>query len=288
MAINYKFNIGAEKNSSLFDLVKAGDPKQLQQAAIQLADLDERDIHQKTLTLYAADNQAILDYLFTVAENFFIENDQLNPQKIDPRGRSILHWAAKCNQNLDTMQALVQQGADVNAHANPFKATPLYLAAQEGHSTALKALIALNADVNFAAFNGALAIHAAAHTGKLEMVAALINAGCQIDQGCSQNGTALYSAAEKGHADIVALLLAKGANPNTTTSDGSTPIYVASQNGHANVVQQLIDAGADVNAACHNGTTPIQSAQHFKHDAVVNLLKTAGAIFKAATEEANV
>ena len=283
MAINYTVNIKSEEKASLFDLVKKNDLGALQATDITFKDLDERDLKGKTLLQHATTNQATLDHLYNIAKTFFTKDNVVDTKKIDKRGRSILHWAAKCNQNADEINALIANGADVNDHNNPFKVTSLYMAAQEGHANAFNALITAGADIQFAAINGALPIHAAAEGGNVELIKTLLDAGCPINHTCSFNGIPLYIAAQKGNIAAVKLLIENGANVNNKCNDDTTPLYIAVQNGNTEVVKLLLEAGADVNAAQPKGIGILECAEHFKRSEIIALLKEAGVKEPATT-----
>merc|ERR1711935_990709 len=129
----------------------------------------------------------------------------------------------------------------------PFS-TPLYIAAQDGHVDAVRALLEQNADPNLA----------------------------RTDIGT----TPLYIAARNGHVDAVRALLEHNADPNLATTDeyGATPLYIAAQNGHVDAVQALLEQNANPNTTTTDGAwTPLKMATGLGHTAVADLLRQHGA-----------
>jgi len=62
--------------------------------------------------------------------------------------RTPLHLASQ-NGNLDVVEYLVNQKADINAQANGYSpGTPLHLASQNGHLNIVEYLVNQNADIN--------------------------------------------------------------------------------------------------------------------------------------------
>ena len=85
--------------------------------------------------------------------------------------------------------------------------TPLYIAAQNGHSDSVSILLQANANPNL-----------------------------QADDGV----TPLCIAAANGHSDTVSILLQMNANPNLQADDGVTPLCIAAENGHSGAVSILL------------------------------------------------
>jgi ankyrin repeat protein len=84
----------------------------------------------------------------------------------------------------------------------------------------------------------------AARDGKTDTVKALIEAGADVNAKDRQGKTALVVASEKGHLDSVKILLDNGADVNAKTKDGCTALMFAENIGHREVVRILKEAGA--------------------------------------------
>ena len=79
------------------------------------------------------------------------------------------------------------------------------------------------------AYWGGLApLHLAARQGQTEAVKALLDAGADVNQrGAGDPVTPLLIATINGHFDLAKLLLDKGADPNLAQDNGATPLYAA-------------------------------------------------------------
>lgn len=194
--------------------------------------------------------------------------------------------AAK-QDDIERMQALVDQGADVNYisfygdsalslaamygkakavqfllehHAFPNRTSggdriynPLYFAISGGHIDVVRVMLSkkeYNVDVNLVIFDSQTLLKEAADRNNLEMVNLLITAGARIDSNYSTSGgySALGQAAAAGATDIMRVLLKHGANVNARQVCGQTPLYCAASSGHLDAVRLLVNAGADIEA----------------------------------------
>merc|ERR1711935_1062903 len=110
----------------------------------------------------------------------------------------------------------------------PFS-TPLYIAAQDGHVDAVRALLEQNADPNLARTDiGATPLYIAAINGHVDAVRALLEQNADPNIARTDNGaTPLYMAAAFGHVDAVRALLEQNANPNQATKKGIPPLKIA-------------------------------------------------------------
>ena len=169
----------------------------------------------------------------------------------------LMHWAAV--GDVEQMQALVQQGADVNAvdddgdtalyyalsngdtdivdllldhGANPnisgTSGNPLHLAADQGWTGVVSSLIRHGADVDAQQAGGLTASMLAAGTSSTEPLRVLSAAGADLDRLDDDGDSALFYAASRGRVDAVSLLLQRGANPSPGAgASGQTPMSIA-------------------------------------------------------------
>lgn len=105
---------------------------------------------------------------------------------------------------------LLRLGRSTNLK-DTYSRTPLWYAAQSGHESVVKLLLAAGAGANTAAdrYHGWTALHEAAGGGYLEIVEKLLAAGADVN---ATAGYALQAAAGGGYLEVVEKLLAAGAD----------------------------------------------------------------------------
>ena len=142
--------------------------------------------------------------------------------------------------------AAVTMTAAVGAAAN----SPVADAASRGDLDTVKALLKDGADVNAAMGDGMTALHWAAERGDVQMTNTLLYAGANA-AAVTRVGqyTPLHIAARTGNAAVVTALLASNADANARTSpSGATALHLAATSGNPETITALLDKGAEVNA----------------------------------------
>jgi ankyrin repeat protein len=156
---------------------------------------------------------------------------------------------------------------------------PVADAAARGDLEAVEALLAQGADVNAPQGDGMTALHWAARRGDVSMMETLLRAGGKTGALTRLGAyTPLHLAAEVGWGEVTSLLLGAGADPSALTSTGVAPLHVAAGARDPGVVASLMDAGADPDlpdAASHR--TPLMFAAARDRREVVDLLMERGA-----------
>lgn len=94
------------------------------------------------------------------------------------QGLPILYIVA-LNGNIDSVKALLENGADVNIKASDGR-TPLHAAAAKGNTECLKLLLEKKANVTIQSKNGETALHLAAQKGNVECAKLLIDSGIDL------------------------------------------------------------------------------------------------------------
>ena len=164
---------------------------------------------------------------------------------------------AAAEQDWQTVRALVEAGADVNA-ARADGATALLWAAYWDALEVVDLLVTAGADINGADDHGVTPLERAAENASLAMVEALLGAGADPDLAQTSGLTPLMTAARTGNAAIVQALIARGASVNAaTTETRSTALMWAVDEPHPEIVRVLLDAGADPHVSTTNGFTPL-------------------------------
>ncbi|CAA7404566.1 unnamed protein product [Spirodela intermedia] len=167
---------------------------------------------------------------------------------VGKRGDSSLHLASRAGNLLQVQQILSQSDRDhlkglVSAQ-NCDGETPLYVAAENGHSQIVHEILGLS-DVHSAALkacNGFDSFHIAAKQGHVGVLKMLLSFSSELAMTVGpSNVTPLYSAAAQGHSDVVNLLLESNASlAKIARNNGKTALHAAARNGHVDIVTSLL------------------------------------------------
>ncbi len=267
----------SSRSENLFEFTKQNNIESLKAHELSFEDLYKEDLAQRTLFSYASNNQPLLNFFYQKSLSFYSKDNRILFEKSDRKGRGILHWAIMCFQDIDVLNDLISQGADVNFSKPPFYITPSYQAAQDENAKALNVLLKQHADIQKKAGNGATPIHTAAENGNSTVIEQLITAGAKVNDACERGGTPLFIAAQKGHHNVIQLLIDAGSDVNQACMNNATPLFVAIQNGHTESVKHLINAKANIHDAYRDNIKMIDVAKHFNHNDIMLLLQEAGA-----------
>lgn len=159
-------------------------------------------------------------------------------------GRTYLMTACKDGRD-DVVKALLEGGADVNAHDED-EDRAMFYACHKGHAECVRTLLSYGASCGTVSSICKPPLFVAVEGGHAECVRLFLEA--QVDPDGSYLGiTLLNVAAEHDDLQIANLLLDAGASP-----DGSgrvRPIQSACLHGHVGMVTALLQAGAGMNLA---------------------------------------
>ncbi|KXZ45878.1 hypothetical protein GPECTOR_49g462 [Gonium pectorale] len=208
------------------------------------------------------------------------------PGLFDKLGKLVTDGLLQAVERRDTVDVLMllDKGADTECR-DETSATPLLIAAKNGHVDAIRALLQAGANREAANKTGWTALHIAAQNGHVAAVAALLKAGANKEAAKENGATPLFIAAKNGHVKVVVALLQKDANKDMTNKKGATPLFIAAKNGHVEVVAALLQKGANKEAATQDGWTAFHIAAENGHVEVVAALLQEGANTEAATNE---
>ncbi|WP_143689810.1 ankyrin repeat domain-containing protein [Wolbachia endosymbiont of Nilaparvata lugens] len=174
----------------------------------------------------------------------------------------------------------VNHGFSLNISGIEYSKLPLLIiAAQNGYTKTVKALIQAGANVNAVDQCKRTPLHHAALNGRVDTVEVLLKEGAKVNSVDQYEMTALHNAAENNHKKIVEVLIANKANIDAKNFCDNTALYCAVLNKNANIVNALIKAGANVKAVNKGGEIPVDCARkNLRVDVnIVNALIATGA-----------
>lgn len=207
----------------------------------------------------------------TIAVGLLIKAGMGVNVKMEEYGRTALMESAEMGY-LDTMEALLQKGADINAQ-DRLGDTALILAAHKGQFDAVRALLKKGANQNVKNIAGRTALRVASENGHTTIVSALLDKGAELEsRDKEENKTPLLAAAMHHQTQIVKLLLDRGADPNVCDKYGHSALIPTARAGHVEMVRALLEHGAAVNAADNDGRTALMGAAVNDHPEVIALL----------------
>ncbi|KAK9464469.1 hypothetical protein V1512DRAFT_268292 [Lipomyces arxii] len=205
-----------------------------------------------------------------------ISTGHYTAQDLSPDGTSPLHWAA-INSGLESIEYLLDHGAEVDHKGGELMATPLHWACRAGLTNVVDLLVQRGADFLRTDSQGFNALHIAVHSSNIMLIVYLLHQGLPVDFVDPQGRTALHWAAYQGDALSVDVLLRWGADVKIKDSTGFTPLHWAVVRGNMSSMKRLIEEGSDVTAQTNDGKTPAVIAHEMMCFPVwLHALKKAG------------
>lgn len=163
--------------------------------------------------------QLAMEGSYLILEELVESNSEL-VSRIDPLGRTLLHWACQWN-NYENALVLTRHGADVNK-VDCEGHTPLHLACSDGSFGIVALLLQNHANISVRDQRGFTPfLVTAAHAKRFQknILECLLLAGADINE-TANNLPALYYATIVQASPSIKFLLSKGAEISQTT-DGS-------------------------------------------------------------------
>ncbi|KAI8486216.1 hypothetical protein Bbelb_361160 [Branchiostoma belcheri] len=249
--------------------------------------------------------------------------------KADKNGKTPLHYAARQGQ-LDAVGILFSYGVDAKITGDgEWHRTALHKAARKGNSAIADLLLnRCPSLLDMQDDKGYTALHVAARDGHTDFVKALVDGGANVELKTDADCTALQLAVRKGEdvrKNIIEMLSCvteepaeklthpaqavgiknkaiqsgdlrhlawalkqPAVNPDDLNEDGLSPLHVLCIMGHQQATKQidlLIRAGASINLADKRSYTPLHYAITNGHTAITKHLLTNQADHRLATKE---
>jgi len=186
---------------------------------------------------------------------------------------------AAARQQEDIVNALLDQGADVNIRATDSERgieqiTALHVAAAKGHTSILAILLARGATLNAQEKTGLTPLMTSSEQGHIVPSILLLDKGADPNLQDYAGNSPVLLAAANNHIDLVRILIEKGADVNLTDAEFTTPLMLAAAGGNAELVKLLLKSGADKKMRRgSNGYRALDFARVSGHKQVVQLLK---------------
>ncbi|KAH9003818.1 ankyrin repeat-containing domain protein [Lactarius hatsudake] len=126
-------------------------------------------------------------------------------------------------RNVDTMQFLLDHGADVN-HRRYDLRTPLHLAVSHEGLEGARVLLERGADVNSQDDEGKTPLFLIPRTGALGLAQLLLTYGADVNRRDEDNNTPLHLAMSEHNYELAWILLEHGADPSVENDERKTPL----------------------------------------------------------------
>jgi ankyrin repeat protein len=222
--------------------VRSGNLELIKYVVGRGADLNGGDDQLKTPYEIALDsnNQQVMDYLKSANANA--------PANARLRGSMVFDYVND-DRNLDRVEALIGQGANVN---EPRLSSYTPTSMQPSEMTKLSMTCS--------------PLYGAIRSGQRGMTKLLIDNGANPDIACADGRTPLQAAVERGDLMIVHMLVEKGANVNKRGSLDTPPVFSAIYR-REEVLKYLVAHGAKLDAHGSGGRTILQDAVRSGDDA---------------------
>jgi ankyrin repeat protein len=253
---------------ALIAAAKQGDVGQVRAQIQAGADVNARDVGQRTALLHAVrgGQLAVVRALIEAGAGL---------DERDPDGRTPLMEAARRKEAMPALD-LVAAGADVNL-TDKDGLTALMFAAREGTLAAARAIIRAPQQSSLDALTKETsALSLAAERGRHALVRALIEAGVGVHKP-EIGGRALQLAAQEEHVDVVRTLMEAKAPLGFAGWENEPSLHAAAARGQWLVVEALLEAGLDPDQFDRGGQTALMKAAANGHDRVVASLLRLGA-----------
>ena len=195
-------------------------------------------------------------------------------------GQTALHVVALTGEGY-LLRKLISRKADVNARRSITQSTPLHYAAHNGHLNTVQALVQYGADTTLEhsslearlEYRRETALHAALRGLHEDVAIHLIQYGSPLLTIDVYSQTPLHIACTDGSPKLVEALIKGGkykgqltAMLEATTNNLSRPLHnaiLAATHDSAAVMHSLLDAGANINVGDIGGSTPLMLAAFY-------------------------
>lgn len=234
-------NAEYNEKSALYDAVLAGDVDAVR------ANLGGRNLEQATRDGYTYLVVAILEGHLEVVKLLLERGADVHHRVagLPP----FIHAIKNDQHTLQIMQLLLDHGANPKVELGRSLMNALHFAAMDGVVDAVDFLLGKElVDVDITCTHGRTALILAAEKGHLTIVKVLIAKGADLKKRSSNGGTALHWAAMyNDNTETVGYLLQQGIEIDDCDSEGRNPLSLATALGQISTIKFLLSQGADIN-----------------------------------------
>ncbi|XP_071532919.1 LOW QUALITY PROTEIN: uncharacterized protein [Panulirus ornatus] len=172
-----------------------------------------------------------------------------------PGGTLLCQASARNHAHL--IPRLLEAGISVDDRGSQER-TPLHVAAEMGHETALRVLLQHHGNIEATTKDEykQTPLHRAAWTGAVKCVTMLLQAGANKNARTHNNYTPLHKAARKNQIDVIHVLIQAGCDLDAQTFAGWTALHVAGLGGCIEAAQVLLNYELDPTVRDYKERTP--------------------------------
>lgn len=202
--------------------------------------------------------------------NRLLEHSKAEINRPNRFGQTILDKAFQYS-SIETIQSLINAGAEFGPSLKSTKTTPLMYAIEYGKDALIPSLIQAN-EINQENYYGNTPLILAIRKGDLNLVKTLVSKGANVNQKNYLGNSPIGYAVVNKQVNILHFLIQKGANVNIPNQYGSTPLIEAAYFNLPQMAIILIHAGADRNYREQFGLNAYDVANKQKNQAVLSVL----------------
>ena len=205
-------------------------------------------------------------------------NAGADPNITDIKRDTCLHWAVSRGCSKETLLAIIDGGADVNA-INRAGQTALMCAYGTENTVAISVLLNAGANPDIADVTGYTCLHVGVMSCSCkETLQELIDHGVDVNATDTEGQTALMVACLKGNENAIVVLLNAGADPDIPDVTGHKCLQNASFGGCGkDIMLAILEHGANVNDTDKWNRTALMAACDKRNADAVHVLLNAGA-----------
>jgi ankyrin repeat protein len=194
-------------------------------------------------------------------------------EKDSHSGRTPLHVAFLKEADPRLVEFMLSQGAKINEKDSPSQQTPLHVAVIHIRDPEIfRILRRHHADFLAPDRDGSLPLHWGAAFNSVKEIIDQLSEGIDINITENDRQTPLHFASMHNHEpEIVEHLIEKGANIHARTETGVEPIHdAAAWTGTPEIIDVLIKNGANIEARTDHGSTPLHLAVYFNDNKAIH------------------